>query len=130
MKNLFFTIVALLAAGSLFTSCLSSEQKKEAADAQVVIARDNLAAEQMKADKLAEKAATANELKTFKLESDLKIKNNEVRIAELKLKMNKPGVASDEVYKKRIDSLIALLNLTYNLFRYEQIVRLQQVKVM
>jgi IS5 family transposase len=31
---------------------------------------------------------------------------------------------------QRIDSLIGLLNLTYNLFRYEQLVRLQKVKRM
>ena len=32
--------------------------------------------------------------------------------------------------KKRIDEQIALLNLTYNLCRFEQLVRLQKVKVM
>jgi len=121
MKNLLFTIAVLLAAGSLFTACLSSDQKKEAADAQVVIANNNLDTEQMNADYLAEKAATAKELKTFKLESDLKIKNNEVRIAELKLKMNKPGVVSDEVYKKKIDSLeMKNKNLKTRLGDYER----------
>lgn len=105
MKNLSFAIAILLIAVGLFSSCMSPEQQKKAADAQVVIANNNLDTEQMNADNLAEKAATAEELKTFKLESDLKIKNNEVRIAELKLKMNKPGVVPDEVYKKKIDSL-------------------------
>ena len=32
--------------------------------------------------------------------------------------------------KGRITSAIGLLNLTYNLFRYEQLVRLQKVKIM
>jgi len=32
--------------------------------------------------------------------------------------------------KERIDSTIGLLNLTYNLFRYEQLVRLKRVKMM
>ena len=40
------------------------------------------------------------------------------------------GLNLKAIGKKRIDSLIALLNLTYNLFRYEQIVRLQKVKAM
>ena len=31
---------------------------------------------------------------------------------------------------KRVKDSIGLLNLTYNLFRYEQLVRLQKVKVM
>jgi len=107
MKKTTFTLAAasMLLAGSMFTGCMSSEQKKEASDAQVVIAQDHLDKAQQNADVVAEKAATADELKTFKLESDLKIKNNEVSIAELKLKMNKSGSALDEVYAKRIDSL-------------------------
>lgn len=40
------------------------------------------------------------------------------------------GLNLKAIGKKRIDSLIGLLNLTYNLFRYEQLVRLQKVKVM
>lgn len=40
------------------------------------------------------------------------------------------GLNLKAIGKQRIDSLIALLNLTYNLFRYEQLVRLQKVKVM
>jgi multidrug efflux pump subunit AcrB len=104
MKKTSFKIAILLLSGGLFTACMSSEQKKEAADAQVVIAQDNLSTVQKNANAAAEKAATAEELKTFKLESDLKIKNNEVRIAELKLKMNKPGVVPDEVYERKIDS--------------------------
>lgn len=40
------------------------------------------------------------------------------------------GLNLKAIGKQRIDSLIGLLNLTYNLFRYEQIVRLQKVKVM
>jgi len=37
------------------------------------------------------------------------------------------GLNLRAIGKKRIDSTIALLNLTYNLFRYEQLVRLQKV---
>lgn len=40
------------------------------------------------------------------------------------------GLNLRAIGKKRIDSTIALLNLTYNLFRYEQLVRLQKVKPM
>jgi hypothetical protein len=105
MKNLSFTIAILFSSTTLLVGCMSSEQKKEAANAQVVIATDNLNKVQANADIVAQKAVSDDELKTFKLESDLKIKNNEVRIAELKLKMNKPGTTLDEVYAKRIDSL-------------------------
>ena len=40
------------------------------------------------------------------------------------------GLDLKAIGKKRIDSTIALLNLTYNLFRYEQLVRLQKVSKM
>lgn len=40
------------------------------------------------------------------------------------------GLNLSVIGKKRIDSLIGLFNLTYNLFRYEQLVRLQKVKRM
>ncbi|HEY5535679.1 MAG TPA: hypothetical protein VIL99_12205 [Ignavibacteria bacterium] len=107
MRKISFTIAVtiIILAGSLFTGCWSSDQKKDAAKAEVVAAQENLNKVQKNADIVAEKAATADELKTFKLESELKIKNNEVRIAELKLKINKSGSGLDEVYAKRIDSL-------------------------
>ena len=43
--------------------------------------------------------------------------------------MNK-GLDLRAIGKERIDSTISLLNLTYNLFRYEQLVRLQRVQKM
>jgi len=43
--------------------------------------------------------------------------------------MNK-GLDLKAIGKERIDSTIGLLNLTYNLFRYEQLVRLQKVQKM
>lgn len=39
------------------------------------------------------------------------------------------GLNLKAIGKERIDSLVGLLNLTYNLFRYEQLVRLQMVKI-
>lgn len=40
------------------------------------------------------------------------------------------GLNLRAIGKNRIDSLVALLNLTYNMCRYEQLVRLQKVKMM
>ena len=90
MKTITYVLVGatMLMTGSFMTGCMSSDQKKEAANAQVVNAEDNLNQAKDNAEVVAEKAATADELKTFKLESELKIKQNEVSIAELKLKMN------------------------------------------
>ena len=107
MKKVKFILVnaTLFVALSFFSSCLSNDQKNDAAKAQVVAAQENLEKVQNNANVVAEKVATADELKLFKLESELKIKKNEVSIAELNLKMNKPGSALDEVYANRIDTL-------------------------
>jgi hypothetical protein len=40
------------------------------------------------------------------------------------------GLNLKAIGKQRIDSIIGLLNLTYNLFRYEQLVRLEKVQKM
>lgn len=115
-----FTIATLIGTSILTVGCMSADKKKETADAQVVAAQENLIAKQKNADEVYEKVATAEELKTFKLESELKIKNNEVSIAELKLKMNKHGYINDEVYVKKIDSLeIRNKNLKTRMGNYE-----------
>ncbi len=49
--------------------------------------------------------ATAEEWKTFKSESELKINANKIRIAELKIEMNKPGEILDPLYSQRITTL-------------------------
>lgn len=106
---------------ALLSSCMSTDQKKENAQNRTEAAQDNLNAAQNNETLVAQKAATEDELKTFKLESDLKIKNNEVSIAQLKLKMNKPGSALDEVYARRIDSLqIKNQNLKTRISDYEK----------
>jgi len=40
------------------------------------------------------------------------------------------GLNLKVIGKERIDATIGLLNLTYNLFRYEQLVRLKRVNMM
>lgn len=100
---------------------MSSDQKKENARNRVQAAEENLDKAQNNETAVAQKAATADELKTFKLESELRIKNNEVSIAELKLKMNKPGSALEEVYARRIDSLhMKNQNLKTRMDNYEK----------
>ena len=84
---------------------MSSDQKKNDAKNRVADARYKLETAKNNESAVARKAATDDEIETFKLESELKIKHNEVSIAELKLKMNKPGAALDEVSTKKIDSL-------------------------
>jgi len=98
-------VTSMLVAGSVFTSCKSPAQKEDAAQANVENAKQDLNAAQVKADAASLKVATAEEWTAFKNESEIKIRDNEIRIAELKAKMKKPGKVFDSMYEKKIDKL-------------------------
>ena len=91
-------LIAVLFAGTFLISCKSAQQKETAAKQNVVEAKQDLKETQ---------ASNANEWKVFKAESEAKIIDNEVRIAELKTKMNKPGNTFDGMYRTRIEKLEA-----------------------
>ena len=90
-------IIAILA-GTIFTSCKSAAQKETTAKQNVAEAKQDLKDT---------KASNAAEWKVFKAESEAKILDNEQRIAELKVKMNKPGNTFDGLYRTRIEKLEA-----------------------
>ena len=62
------------------------------------------------------------------IKSKIRVKVEHV-FGQITNSMNK-GLDLKAIGKDRIESTIGLLNLTYNLFRYEQLVRLQKVKKM
>ena len=99
MKKIVFNIVIVMGVlGSVsFTACQSATPKEDAAKAKLEAAREDL--------KEAQTEASAEEWEEFKNESEIKISNNNIRIAELKLKMNESGNTLDAVYKKRIQLL-------------------------
>jgi outer membrane murein-binding lipoprotein Lpp len=104
-KMIFILAVTTLMAGTIFSGCQSSTQKQEAARNKVQDAKKDLNEAQKDANALSVKVATAEEWRIFKSDSELKIKDNEIRIAELTVKMNKPGAIFDELYKKNIANL-------------------------
>jgi len=104
-KMIFIFVVTTLMAGTIFTGCQSWTQKQKAAQDKVQDARQDLNAARKNANEVAQKAATAEEWKTFKSESELKIKENEIRINELTVKIKKPGKLFDAHYEKRIAKL-------------------------
>ena len=99
-----FTIMAFGAA-FLLTSCRSPEQKEDAAKQNVNEANQDLQETQQENNLEAKQAASAEEWKEFKTETELKINKNDERIAELKAKMNKPGKTFDKLYANRIETL-------------------------
>ncbi len=105
-RTTFILPVAIsLAIAAFGISCQSSAQKEKAAQKEVQDAKEDLREVQGDANALAQKVATAEEWKAFRIDSEEKIRNNETRIAELRVKMKKPGVVFDELYGKKIDLL-------------------------
>jgi len=98
-------VAGMLIVGIIFTGCQSSSQKESSAQNKVNEARQDLKDAQNDAKTEAQKVAGAEEWKEFKNDSEIKIRNNEIRIAELKAKMKKPGTTLDPIYEKRIDTL-------------------------
>ena len=92
-------------AGAIFISCQSANQKQDAAQDKVQDAKQELNAAQKDANAAAEVVATAEEWEVFRNESELKVKDNETRIADLNVKMKKPGETFDAVYDKKITKL-------------------------
>lgn len=90
---------------SFFSGCQSSDKKVESAQGKLQDAAEDLdkIVKENKAEE--QKVAKAEEWKIFKAESELRIKSNEVRIAELKAKMNTKGKLHDAYYANRIDEL-------------------------
>jgi chromosome segregation ATPase len=105
IKKIYSLAFATLIGGVVFISCQSTAEKTDAAEAKVQDAKDELKEARKDENVQAQKAATAEEWVTFRNESQEKIWANEKHIAELKVKMNKPGKLLDAAYAKKIDSL-------------------------
>jgi outer membrane murein-binding lipoprotein Lpp len=107
MKKKFNTlmILALIIAGPVFTGCKSSAQKEQDAQEEVQNAQDKLDQAQTDANAAELRVVTDEEWVAFKSDAEIRIKDNEVRIAELTVQMNKPGALFDAIYKKRINKL-------------------------
>jgi chromosome segregation ATPase len=106
MKNILFmlTIAMLIASGS-FIGCQSPTEKKEAAEKDLQEAKQDVREAQQEVVDSLHRAATAAEYEAFKADAQLKIKKNNDRIAELRVKRSKPGKAMDEYYETRIVAL-------------------------
>jgi hypothetical protein len=107
MKRIIFigVLTVTLIAIIIFAGCQSPAQKEKKAQAKVEDAKQELikAQNDVKVDDI--KTANREEWKVFKSDAEMKIKKNETRIAELKLRMKKSGTAFDAVYAKRIEAL-------------------------
>jgi hypothetical protein len=122
-KMIFFaTLTIPLMAGIIFTGYWSSTQKQKAAQTKMVFANLDLIAAQEDANAATQVVATPEEWNTFKSESELKIRDNEIRITELNVKLKNPGEIFDAPYEKKI-ALLELQNkdMKARLEAYEKI---------
>ncbi len=101
MKKIIYTltIAAVLTAGISFSGCQTRPQTSEEISAQAKIdsAKQDLLA--------AQETATAEEWDAFKKESEVKIRINELSIADLKDRMYESGKKDDVLYSENINKL-------------------------
>jgi chromosome segregation ATPase len=100
-----FLVSLMILAVAILGGCQSSAEKVENAKDNVDEAKEKLqeVKEEVHAD--AVKVANEEEWIAFKTETELQIKANENRIAELRAKMKKSGKTFDEMYEKNINNL-------------------------
>jgi predicted RNase H-like nuclease (RuvC/YqgF family) len=104
-NKIIFTLVSItFIIGAVMVSCKPSNKEEKESQEKVEVARENV---QDANDSLAvaKRAATDEEWKTFKKETDSIINDNEAQIAELKLRMKKTGKSIDVKYQKNIEIL-------------------------
>jgi hypothetical protein len=104
-KSILFLAITMMIAGTITTSCDTPEKKEEAAREDVNEAKEDLKEAQAEANANAMKVANAEEWKAYKDETEIKIKANEVRIAELKRLKQKPGKVFDKMFESNIETL-------------------------
>jgi exonuclease VII large subunit len=90
---------------TLFISCQSPSEKIESATEDVAAAKENLQDVKQEVAADARKTASIEEWKMFKSEKELIIRNNEMRIKEMRAKMNSSTSATDKAHALRIEAL-------------------------
>jgi len=89
-------ITATIVATAIFTSCSSPSEKVENADAEVEVAKEDLANAEYK---------YSVEVENFKKQTDEKITANERMIADIKVSMAKDKKYATAEYKKQIAAI-------------------------
>ncbi len=115
-KSILVCSAAIIMFGS---SCSSSSEKVEAAKENVQEAKNDLSTEIKDSTAKAVHQANEDEWKIFKKESEIKIKDNEILIIELKSKQRKNGNNAYDSYSRSVDTLEQKnKNLQYRMDNY------------
>ncbi len=103
-KTMFNYAITMFIATAAIVSCKSPEDKVADAQASVVDAKKDLKEVQHDSIVAAAKSATADEWKMFKNDAEATIKNNEIRIQDLKAKMKKADKATTDMYAQKLET--------------------------
>jgi chromosome segregation ATPase len=103
--SIIFSVATSVALVAILMGCQSAAQKEEVAQDKVQDAKQDLKEVQNDINTEAQKVATAEEWKEFRIATEEKISDNEKRIAELKVKIKKEGKTLDAVRENKIDKL-------------------------
>jgi len=102
-KIIIILVLAIpLTAGIIFTGYRSSANKLNAAQTNNLLTDRELNSKLNVANITTGKLLNAEEWTTFKNESELKIRNHEIRIVELKSEIKNLGELSGALYKKKV----------------------------
>jgi hypothetical protein len=102
-KTIIILVLAIpLAAGIIFAGYRSSANKPNAALNNILLSDRELNTKQNVANIVAGKPMNTEEWTTFKNESELKIRNYEIRIAELKGEIKSQGEKYEALYKRKV----------------------------
>lgn len=107
MKKVILTLAVATAflTGAILTGCQSPAQKEAAARDDLQQAKKDLKEVQNDANAEAQKLANEKDWVTFRSDADITIRNNDIRIAELRVKLKKDGTMLDPMYEKKIVTL-------------------------
>jgi len=107
MKKIILTLIVATAflTGTILTGCQSSAQREASARDNLQEAKQDLKDVQKDANAEVQKLADAKEWETFKNNAEITIRNNEIRIGDLKVKLHKQGTVLDPMYEKKIETL-------------------------
>jgi hypothetical protein len=107
MKKIIYLlgVTMLLTAGTVFTGCNSTSDKTDRAMDDADDAQQKLDEARAEEELQQQRTVTPEEWEVFRMETELKIKENEIKIAGLKAKIMKPGEILDPLRQKRIEEL-------------------------
>lgn len=100
-----FLVSLVVLAMAILGGCQSSAEKVDAAKENVEEAKEELQEVKAEVQADATKVANAEEWSVFKSDAEIKIKENEIRIGDLRVKMKKSGKTFDAMYEKNIIAL-------------------------